>query len=168
MTRRTAARPAQGSDHGTPERRQHAASDAIVEETAEATVSGQVIARRVRIRPPIECMGLPDEQVAAAHRFRDDYETAVWRVHDSGREDGQRIRSNVPPTTMPDAVLDAMARYAKAIAALGPCAHAVIAVVGEGYTLTEAAKRMRRNRQELAGVLKAGLEALVKLERREG
>lgn len=152
----------------TAERVGHAQHDAIVHEVAEATVSGQVIARRVRVRPAYELLGLSDEAVAAARRFRDDYDTAVWRVHDTGREDGQRIRSNVPPTTMPDAVLDAMARHARAMIALGPCAHVVVAVVGEDRTLSEVAEVERRNRQELSGVLKAGLEALVKLDERRG
>jgi len=158
----------------TAERVGHAQHDAIVHEVAEATVSGQVIARRVRIRPAYECIRFDDNDdrqalmLAAARRFRDDYDTAVWRVHDTGREDGQRIRSNVPPTTMPDAVLDAMARHRARLTWLGPCAHVVIAVVGEDRSLSEVAEVERRNRQELAGVLKAGLEALVKLDERRG
>lgn len=168
-------RAAVASDEGTAERRRHAAPDAIVQEVADATVSGQVIARRVRVKPAYELMGLSDDMVEAARQFAEDYEVAIWcgrppdaRLADDGKGPSLLpiIRSNVAITLPADARLDAMARYGRAIVALGPCKHVVECVVGEGYTLSEAATRLRRNRQELAGVLKEGLGALVRLSER--
>lgn len=163
--RRTAARPAQGSDLGTRERRQHAAPGAIVEETAEATVSGQVIARRVRIRPPVECMGLGDELVAAALTFRNAWDLGVHRVREADN-DGPRIRSNVPPTVLPDAVLDALGAVHAMQAAMGPTHYVVTRVVCDEIGLSDLGRMLGRNRQELAGVLKCGLEALVEMRER--
>jgi hypothetical protein len=173
MTRRhRAARPAMASDHGTPERARHvhAEPDAIVTETAEAGSAGQVIATRRRIRAPIECMDLsPDEGeaaalLAAALAFRADYDMAVHRVREG--EDGPRIRSNIPPTLMPDAVLDAMQRLGRARAAMGPTHYVVTRVVCDEIGLTDLARMLGRNRQELAGVLKCGLEALAAMGQR--
>lgn len=170
-------RAALASDEGTAERRHHAPPDAIVHEVVGETVSGQVIAKRVRFKDPVEMMGLSEAIVTAALRFRDDYELAIWggrppdsRYADDGKGASLQpiIRSNVAMVLPADAILDAMGRYGRAIVALGPCKHVVECVVGEGYSLTEAAGLMRRNRQELAGVLKAGLEALVKLDERRG
>ena len=172
MTRRTAARPAQGSDHGTPERRQHAGPGAIVEETAEATVSGQVIARRVRIRPPVECMGLGDDLVAAAIRFRDDYDMARGIRPPEQPDDGKGptmlpiIRGNVATVLPSDMRLDAMQRLGRAREAMGPTHYVVTRVVCDEIGLSDLGRMLGRNRQELAGVLKCGLEALVEMRER--
>jgi uncharacterized protein (DUF58 family) len=165
MTRRRTA-AALASDHGPPERAQHAVPDAIVQEVADATVSGQVIARRVRIRPPIECITLSKDEheaaamLAAAYRLRDDYDLGVHRVREEAG-DGPRIRSNLPPITLPDAVLDALARYRAAMTLMGRCGYVVTRVVCDEIGLADLERMLGRNRQELAGVLKAGLGTLV-------
>lgn len=120
--------------------------------------AGSLIGRGRRVKPPIERVGLDDELIVAALAYRNDYDLAVHRVRES--EEGPRIRSNVPPTLMPDAVLDAMQRLGRARAAMGPTHYVVTRVVCDEIGLTDLGRMLGRNRQELAGVLKCGLEAL--------
>jgi uncharacterized protein (DUF58 family) len=166
MTRRRTA-AALASDHGPPERAQHVHAEphAVVIETAEAGSAGQVFATRRRIRPPIECITLSKDEheaaamLAAAYRLRDDYDLGVHRVREDAGE-GPRIRSNRPPITLPDAVLDALARYRAAMTLMGRCGYVVTRVVCDEIGLDDLARMLGRNRQELTGVLKAGLGTL--------
>ena len=147
-------------DRGTPERA--AKGDLAKRDVFNA--AGSLIGRGRRASPPIERIGLSDELVAAALVYRADYDMAVHRVRES--EDGPRIRSNIPPTLMPDAVLDAMQRLGRAREAMGPTHYVVTRVVCDEIGLTDLGRMLGRNRQELAGVLKCGLEALVEMRER--
>lgn len=149
-------------DAGTPERAQHG-------DTQERTVLnefGRAVGRGRRATSPIERVGLTRDLLIAAEAFRRDYELAVWGVRDVENPDAPPIRSNLPPTSLPDAVIDAGRRVQAARDAMGPCAEVVVAVVCEEVPLTVLGEQTGQNRQELAGVLKIGIAALARWQER--
>src|SRR5215831_11043760 len=99
---------------------------------------------------------LTPRQAEAGDRLRDDYELGVEGVR-NGQGNGQWGWS------FPEAQLQAVKRFHLAAHALGPHVHSVVfwVCVG-GVTLKTLAAHLqpRRNRQELAGILKVGLDML--------
>lgn len=138
----------------------------LVECSAIGTEAGpaQAGSRMFRALPTIERLArdgsLSGRQRDAADRYRDDYELAM------GAHDGSGAGSARYGWYYPDAQLAALECTAKASAALGPRVLAVVQPIVLGYpgggdiTLADLARNTGRNRQELAGVLKLGLDVL--------
>lgn len=149
--------PREYVDAGTPERARHGDTEArVVYSTA-----GHAIGHGRRVVAAIERIALDGEMLDAAERLRRQYDLAIWQVSDTSSPD-VRIRSNLPPTLLPDAVIDAGRWLAEARRVMGPCEPVVIAVVCEDVSLSVLAQARGQDRQELAGVLKAGLAALAR------
>jgi len=158
MTRRRAAL---ASDEGTAERM---AKGDLVDRPIH-NHAGSVIGHGRRAQTQIEALAksLPGPMLVAADRLRRDYELAVWRISDRERPVEpivQRSRRPIEPT---DLMIDAGRRIAAARQAMGDyTAPIVLAVVCDEVSLRQLSVSMRRNRQELLGTLKAGLDIVAR------
>lgn len=147
----------------TPERRRRSAflvTPAVATEAGPAQAGSRVYRTLSTVERLLRAGTLEPRQAQAANRLRDDYELGVAgaREHSAG---------SVGATGWyyAEAQLAALRRYQDAIAALGPLAlHVQIIVLGEpgsgDISISELARSLRRNRQEVAGVLKLGLDTL--------
>jgi hypothetical protein len=161
MTARRRASAALAADHGTPERMRHGDLTAV----PIYNHAGSAVGEGRRVMSPIERLAkqISGPMLVAADRLRRDYECAVWRVHDRDRPVEpivQRTRRTSEPT---DLMIDAGRRIAAARAAMGEyAAEVVIAVVCDEINPTRLAQTRRQNRQEVVGVLKAGLDIVAR------
>lgn len=150
-------------DAGPPERAQH---DAIKPRDV-FNQQGMRVGEGRRVAMSIDAIeGITAEMRAAAVIWRDLYDEAICgvRVDPEDATLGElRIRSNVPPTTLPDRRLDAMAEYAAVMRLLGPVMGPVVErIVGRDMKVRAAAVSLGRNRAQLVGQLKAALDLLAR------
>lgn len=94
-------------------------------------------------------------QADAGERLRDDYELGIAGARDTAGS-GSAIGWYYA-----EARLAACRSYQQAIAALGPLWRYVLPVcVGDEQSISALARTLKRNRQELAGLIKFGLDVL--------
>jgi hypothetical protein len=98
-------------------------------------------------------------QAEAADRLRDDSDLGIHGARDAGGS------SSTTGWYIAQAQLAAMRRYKAAIRALGPLWRYVVPIVvglpGAGdISISDLARLLGRNRQEIAGIVKLGLDVL--------
>jgi hypothetical protein len=108
----------------------------------------------------LRASAITPRQAEAAERLRTDYELGVAGARQAASGSGGSTGWYYA-----EAQLAALRRYQAAIAALGPLdLHVKIIVLGEpgsgDISISELARSLRRNRQEVAGILKLGLDTL--------
>jgi hypothetical protein len=147
----------------TPERKSRSA---FVSAPAIGTEAGPARAghRMFRALSTIERLrrdsSLSSRQAEAGERLRDDYELGVEGARDDNGKGGYWGWS------FPEAQLNALRRYQLAVLALGQHIAGVVQPVccgtpgGGDVTLQALARKHKRNRQEIAGILKVGLDML--------
>ena len=140
----------------TPERRARSAfvSAPAIGTEAEAARAG---ARMYRALSSLERLlrdgSIEPRQAEAGERLRDDYELGVMGARNQPGSCG------APGWHYAEARLAAVRRYRQAEARLGPLWD-YTASLALGCTISELARRMSRNRQEVAGICKLGLDTL--------
>jgi hypothetical protein len=147
----------------TPERRRRstfALTPAVATEAGPARAGARVYRALSSLERLVRNGTIEPRQAQAGERLRDDYELGV---------EGAREPANGSVGTTgwyyPEAQLAAIERCRKASVVLGPLEPYVLPVVlgwpGFGdVSIAQLARTLRRNRQEVAGILKLGLTAL--------
>jgi hypothetical protein len=140
----------------TPERARRSAfvSAPAIGTEAEAARAG---ARMYRALSSLDRLlrdgSIERRQAEAGERLRDDYELGVAGARNSAGSGA------APGWYYAEARLAAVRRYKQAEARLGPLWD-YTASLALGSTISELARQMKRNRQEIAGICKLGLDVL--------
>lgn len=141
----------------TPERRRHA----YIEDhpTDQAGVTGR------RVSPPIERLlargSISGRMFSAGQALQKDYEIGVCGGREGREETVPGIRSTGMTITPSEIQIDALTAYKRALRCLGEhLAHIVVAVCCYERDVSIAAGQIGQDRQEVMGVLKAGLKTL--------
>lgn len=148
-------------DLGTPER----AGKGDLAARPVFNDAGSAIGHGRRALPPVERLakGLSGPMLVAADRLRRDYACAVWRISDRERPVEPLVQRSRRPAEPTDLMIDAGRRVAAARAAMGDyTAEVVIAVVCDELDAQALGARRGQNRQEIVGVLKAGLDIVAR------
>jgi hypothetical protein len=135
-------------------------SPAVATEAGPAQAGSRVWRATSTIERLARAGTIEPRQAQAAERLRDDYELGV-----AGAREPAGGSSGTTGWYYPEARLAALRRYKSAITTLGPLADWVLLVAlgepGHGdVSLAAIARRINRNRQEVAGIVKLGLDAL--------
>lgn len=143
----------------TPERSQHAA--AVVDRPTGVAIGSQV--GRL-VQSPIDRLAgrnsISRRMHTAGCMLRSDFEIGVLGARDMDGDLPPGIRSTVAVTPS-EAQLDALTNYKRAAACLGPhVGCVVVAACCYERDVSIIATQMRQDRQEVMGVLKAGLKTL--------
>jgi hypothetical protein len=147
----------------TPQRRRRssfAVGPAVATETGPARAGSRVYRAVSTVERLLRLGTITPRQAEAANRLRDDYELGVA----GAREPASGSTGSVG-WHYAEARLAAVCRYQAAIGALGAMAHWVLLVaLGEpglgDVSISAIARRIARNRQEVAGLVKFGLDVL--------
>ena len=147
----------------TPERRRRslfAVGPATATEAGPAIAGVRVYRSVSTIERLLRAGTLTPRQAEAANRLRDDYEIGV-----AGAREAASGSSGSTGWYYPEIRLAALRRYQDAVTELGKLADWVLLVVlGEpglgDVSISAIARRINRNRQEVTGVIKFGLDAL--------
>lgn len=141
----------------TPERAKRSAfvSAPAIGTEAEQARAG---ARMYRVLTTVERLlrdgAITPSMAEAADRLRADYELGVEGARDAAGNGG------APGWYYADARLAAVRQYELAVTALGRLAGFVDQIAVRDRSISELARLTGRNRQEVAGICKLGLEAL--------
>ena len=134
-----------GADLGPPERGQHAVAG--LEPRAISNHAGTAIGHGRQVRMSIDAIeGITKPMRAAAVRWLNLYDEAIVGARNDPDGDAtlgeQRIRSNVPTTTLSDRRLMVMAEYGAAMSLLGPLMGPVVEkIVGLDMTALAASPK---------------------------
>jgi hypothetical protein len=147
----------------TPERKRRSAfvvGPAVATEEGPAQAGSRVYRASSTIEQMLRRGTIEPRQAQAAERLRDDWELGV-----AGAREPATGSVGATGWYYAEARLAALRRYQDAIAKLGPMADYVLPIVlgttGFGdVSLSLLARLANRNRQEIAGVLKLGLDTL--------
>lgn len=147
----------------TPERRRRSTftiGPAVATEAGPAQAGSRVYRSVSTIERLVRAGTLEPRQAEAGIRLRDDYELGVAGAREAASGSGSSTGWYYA-----EARLAAVRRYKTAIAKLGPLADWVLlAVLGEpglgDISFSAIARRINRNRQEVAGIVKFGLDVL--------
>jgi hypothetical protein len=152
--------PGRAPDPGapTPERRRRSAflvGPAVATEAGPARAGTRVYRALSTVERMVRAGAVEPRQAQAADRLRDDWELGVV-----GAREPASGSVGSAGWYYAEARLAALRRYQNALAALGPLTPCVAWVVLGEFSLSALARILDRNRQEVAGVLKLGLDTL--------
>ena len=141
----------------TPERRRRSAfvsAPAIGTESEAARAGARMYRSLSAVERLLRDGSITPAQAAAADRLRDDYELGVEGARDAPGGGG------APGWYYADARLASLRRYELARAALGPLWSYTVPIALDAARISDLARLLNRNRQELAGIVKLGLDVL--------
>lgn len=142
----------------TPERRRRGAfvsAPAIGTESEAARAGARMYRSISAVERLLRDGSIAPAQAEAADRLRDDFELGV-----EGARDAPGSGSGAPGWYYADARLAALRRYELARIALGPLWSYTAPIALDAARISDLARLLGRNRQELAGIVKLGLDVL--------
>jgi hypothetical protein len=142
----------------TPERRKRSAflvTPAVATEAGPARAGTRVWRALSTVERMLRSGAIEPRQAHAAERLRDDWELGVVGAREPASGSGGAAGWYYAETR-----LAALRRYQNALAILGPLTPCVVWIVLSEFSLSALARILNRNRQEIAGILKLGLDTL--------
>jgi hypothetical protein len=142
----------------TPERQRRSAfvvTPAVATDSGPAQAGSRVYRALSTVERMLRTGALEPRQAQAAERLRDDFELGV-----AGAREPASGSVGATGWYYAEARLAALRRYQNALAKLGPLTPCIVWIVLREFSLSALARILNRNRQEVAGVLKLGLDTL--------